>query len=54
MSNKSYISYRIFFSTIKEIMLNHKLGFKNENILIMADFEYGLRKAIKEISPILA
>ena len=51
MSNKSYISYRMIFSTIKEIMLNHKLGFINENIIIMADFEYGLRKAIKEIFP---
>ena len=51
MSNKSYISYRLIFTAIKEIMRNHKLGFINENIIIMADFEYGLRKAIKEIFP---
>ena len=51
MTNKSYISYRMVITVIKEIMINHNLHFINENIMIMADFEYGLRKAIKEIFP---
>ena len=49
MSNKSYISYRMVFTVIKELMLNHNLRFTNENLMIMTDFECGLRKAIKEI-----
>ena len=51
MTNKSYFSYHIVFSIIKEIMENHKLKFIKDNIMIMSDFELSLRKAINEIFP---
>ena len=51
MTNKSYFSYHMVFSIIKEIMENHKLKFIKGNIMIMSDFELSLRKAIIEMFP---
>ena len=51
MTNKSYFSYYMAFSIIKEIMENHKLKFIKDNIMIMSDFELSLRKAIIEMFP---
>lgn len=51
MTNKSYFSYYMAFSIIKEIMENHKLKFIKDNIMIMSDFELSLHKAIIEMFP---
>ena len=48
MTNKSYYSYHMLFSIIKEILENHNLKFINENIMVMT---VSLRKAIKELFP---
>ena len=49
MTNKSYFSYHILFTIIKEIMNNHNLKFVNDSLMVMADFGLNLRNALKEI-----
>ena len=49
MTNKSYFSYHMLFTIIKEIMNNHNLKFVNDNIMVMTDFELSLRNALKEM-----
>ena len=49
MSSKSYYLYYNLFLKIKQLSKDLNIKIKYENIHFMTDFEYGLRKALRDV-----